>query len=217
MLTNVLPHSPTVIGLVIGADLTAQAVRTLLTPLPAFILVNPAPCLSDTPDLLIQDDYPSALSSPYHCSSIRIASTLIPYQIVQTLRTNTKGYLYLGDSLLERLPQAVKDVLAGGTYLSPSVSSALEDYRYYEPYCQRLTLYHRQVIAHMTHYHPAGQIASELGRTLQAIYQVQRYLRDQFDADNNGALLDRLAALGIVQRQWLPACSHPASDHISGY
>ena len=64
----------------------------------------------------------------------------------------------------------------------------------------RLTDYHRSVLRGMAQHQPPGKIASDLGRSTQAIYQVQSYLRGLFHVDNNGQLLQRAAEWGLIRR-----------------
>jgi hypothetical protein len=197
------PRNSHSISLHLGSDLTERAVTHLLCSA-GFAVESNSSALANVPSLhlMIVDDFaPDIAPTSTSPRIIRISNCIAPCTVHAALARGTKGYLYLGDSLTDRLPQAVKDVLAGGVYLSPSASTALEEYRYFQSYLTKITPYHRQVLDHMLEYRTAGQIAALLGRTTQAIYQVQRYLREQFEANSNGALLERLTALGVLQRR----------------
>ncbi|NJO54749.1 MAG: response regulator transcription factor [Bacteroidales bacterium] len=127
---------------------------------------------------------------------ILIDSICTPQRALQASRRGIAGYLYLGDRLTERLKGAVTDVLEGGTYYSPTAAAALAEAEHLtDRVLPRLNAYHRAVLRGMAQYQPAAQIAAELGRTTQAIYQVQSYLRGLFDVDTNGALLERAAEI----------------------
>ncbi len=217
---NTHAHSVLIVN---GSDLLGYAITQSLLPLGFRIhgsSEGAQPALSSA-DLLLLDDFasvPELRSGMGRMPKvIRLSACITPCWVHQAIHQGAKGYLYLGDTLLERLPQAVRDVLAGGLYLSPSASAALSEYQYFLPYVQRITAYHRQVIDQMAQYRPAGQIAVRLGRTTQAIYQVQRYLREQFEAETNGALLDRLAALGLIQRPAHPVAAGELSSLISTF
>lgn len=205
-------REPVPVALHLGSDLTERAVAHILCGAGFTVEPNsPRSADAPSPHLCIVDDFApdTASTSP---RVIRISNCIAPCTVHTALASGAKGYLYLGDSLIDRLPQAVRDVLAGGVYLSPSASTALEEYRYFESYLSKITPYHRQVLDHMLDYCTAGQIAALLGRTTQAIYQVQRYLREQFEASSNGALLERLTALGVLERRpYQPAILSPVS------
>ncbi|MFW5696469.1 MAG: hypothetical protein ACOCXR_01645 [Phototrophicaceae bacterium] len=163
---------------------------------------------SSKSDILILDDAAIHLGDSSFQSTdasetriILIDSTCTPQRALQASRLGVAGYLYLGDRLTERLKGAVTDVLEGGTYYSPTAAAALAEAEHLTNcVLPRLNAYHQAVLRGMAQYQPAAQIAAELGRTTQAIYQVQSYLRSLFDVDTNGALLERAAAWGLIHR-----------------
>jgi DNA-binding NarL/FixJ family response regulator len=154
------------------------------------------------PHVLILDDYTVAQRSEKqlsHARCILLSNRHEPFYIQQTIEQGFSGYLYLGDSLAERLPQAVRDVAAGGRYLSPTAAAALASLNHYAQNIQpRITTYQLEVLRLMSQHWSSGRIAVHLGRTTTAIYQVQRFLRDLFEVETNGELLDRVAELGIL-------------------
>ena len=198
-----------------GYDLIARAIADTLNEQglqPAMLSVQDlATASAPQADILILDDAtlnpqgfePSLAEIRDKLPTTRIIiidSTCSPQRILQASRLGVRGYLYLGDRLRERLKGAVTDVLEGGIYFSPSAAAALAEAEHLaEQVLPRINAYHRQVLSYMAQYWPAGQIANQLGRSTQAIYQVQRYLRTLFDVDSNGALLERAGKWGLIQ------------------
>lgn len=123
-----------------------------------------------------------------------------PHHIVQAQQHDVSGYLYLGDRLVDRLPQAVIDILEGGTYYSPHAATLLaETINVSTHVLPKLNPYHHEVLHYMAlHWNP-DQIASQLGRTRHAIYQVQGYMRSLFGVENNNMLLDYAAKWRIIE------------------
>ncbi|MBZ0283442.1 MAG: hypothetical protein K8L97_22090 [Anaerolineae bacterium] len=188
----------------VGSDLTALAVQTALNSARVghVDLISAACHISSEASVWVLDDYTGSLTSPEHSRKPRrmlLSNRCEPYYVRQMMDQGFYGYLYLGDSLIERLPQAVKDVAAGGIYLSPTVAAALANMEHYTTQVQtRLTEYQLEVLRLMHHHWSGGRIAAHLGRTTTAIYQVQRFLRDLFEVETNGELLDRAVELGIL-------------------
>jgi DNA-binding NarL/FixJ family response regulator len=118
-----------------------------------------------------------------------------PVRLAALLDAGSHGYLYLGDPLAARLPYIVADVLAGGTYLSPSASAAYRAHQFTAAEAlPRLTDYQRQVLHLMHRGHSAGVIAARLARSRNAVYLVQRHLRALFAVETNRELLEASAA-----------------------
>ncbi|NJO83179.1 MAG: response regulator transcription factor [Blastochloris sp.] len=83
------------------------------------------------------------------------------YSVQRMIDAGIHGYLYLGDSLVERLPQAVKDVVAGGRYLSPTAAAALAQIDYYARHIQpRITPFQVEVLRLMSQHWSGGRIAA---------------------------------------------------------
>jgi DNA-binding NarL/FixJ family response regulator len=107
------------------------------------------------------------------------------------------GYLYLRDRLVSRIPLILEDVLNGSLYLSPSAQAALTSIRYYRS--QNLTTYQANVLRLMTKHWTANRIASELGRSTAAIYQVQKLLRELFVVETNSELIQKVTTFQILE------------------
>lgn len=192
-----------------GYDLLARAVHDTLAEAGFCVeFVNSVAAATPSPksDVLILDDAAAGLSDSLlqmHSLSttrhILIDSICTPQRVLRAVRLGAAAYLYLGDHLAERLVGAVIDVLEGGTYYSPTAAAALAEAQYLNnQVLPRINAYHRAVLRRMAQHHPAGQIANDLGRSTQAIYQVQCYLRSLFDVDTNGELLDHAAEWGLT-------------------
>jgi len=196
------------VAVMCGYDLLAHAVHHLLAEAGFRLEIMPVDEAGPSPnsDILIMDDAVLSLNNSllqYDSVSgtrhILIDSTCTAQRVLRASRLGIAGYLYLGDRLTERLMGAVLDVLEGGTYYSPTAAAALAEGHYLNnQVLPRLNGYHHAVLRGMAQYQSAGQIASELGRSTQAIYQVQCYLRSLFDVDTNGALLERAAEWGLI-------------------
>jgi DNA-binding NarL/FixJ family response regulator len=193
-----------------GYDLLARAVHDTLREAGFRVEISPVGTFttSSKSDILILDDAAINLGdNSFQLTGnlanriILIDSTCTPQRVLQASRLGVAGYLYLGDRLTERLKGAVTDVLEGSTYYSPTAAAALAEAEHLtNRVLPRLNAYHQAVLSGMAQYQPAAQIAAELGRTTQAIYQVQSYLRGLFDVDTNGALLERAAEWGLIHR-----------------
>lgn len=190
----------------LGSDLTQLGVQAALNQSEAnTIKILPNHLTGGSlpePDVLILDDYTVTELPKHGQSNVRrllLSNRSEPYYVQCIMEMGFSGYLYLGDSLRERLSQAVKDLALGGKYLSPTPSAALASMQHYTNQLQvRLTDYQLEVLRLMHHHWSGGRIAAHLGRTTTAIYQVQRFLRDLFEVETNGELLDRAVELGIL-------------------
>jgi DNA-binding NarL/FixJ family response regulator len=199
-----------VAGVLAQSDLTRLAVITALhqAGIDAISVEDapPAPSVIQHIAALIVDEYAAhgaaggSLSLSIPCSKqILLTSRCDPLYVQRMIERGFSGYLYLGDSLVDRLPQAVKDVAENGMYLSPSAAAALARIEHYEENLQpRLNAYHFEVLSLMAQHWHAGRIAAHLGRTINAIYQVQRYLRNLFEVETTGELLERARTLGLL-------------------
>lgn len=193
-----------ILKITVGSDLTALAVRTALSAaLPSAEVVIAQGGHLGACAALILDDYTvnvvigDAGSPITRC--VLLSHHNEAYSVQRMIDAGIHGYLYLGDSLVERLPQAIKDVVAGGRYLSPTAAAALAQIDYYARHIQpRITAYQVEVLRLMGQHWSGGRIAAQLGRSTTAIYQVQRFLRDLFEVETNGELLDCAVQLGIL-------------------
>jgi DNA-binding NarL/FixJ family response regulator len=193
-----------ILKIAVGSDLTALAVQTALrAALPSAEVVIDQSQQPGASAALILDDYTIHWGIGAACSQTRrcvlLSNHREPHHIQRMIDGGIQGYLFLGDSLVERLPQAVRDVLEGGRYLSPTAAAALsrmDDYaRHIQP---RITPYQHEVLRLMSQHWSGGRIAAQLGRSTTAIYQVQRFLRDLFEVETNGELLECALQLGIL-------------------
>jgi DNA-binding NarL/FixJ family response regulator len=199
-----------VAGVLAQSDLTRLAVMTALhqAGINAITIedVPPSTSIIQHIAVLIMDEYAAqgaeggSLSLSIPCSKqILLSGRCDPLYVQRVIARGFSGYLYLGDSLVDRLPQAVKDVAENGMYLSPSAAAALARIEHYEQNLQpRLNAYHFEVLSLMEQHWHAGRIATHLGRTINAIYQVQRYLRNLFEVETTGELLERARTLGLL-------------------
>jgi DNA-binding NarL/FixJ family response regulator len=199
-----MPH----ILIITPSDIIATAFQTILTAqdIPTSCINN----VSDNyaghhaPNLIFLDDAIIAadtrlerIQKKYPNSKIVIMSIACePAQIWKMMEAGVRGYLCLHDRLVSRLPLILEDVLNGGLYLSPTAQAALTSIRYYRS--QDLTDYQANVLRLMAKHWTANRIASELGRSTAAIYQVQKLLRETFDAETNSELVEKVMSLKLL-------------------
>lgn len=198
-----MDNPPPPVAILTGSDLTALAVAAALEPADI-----PTSRINRWPDnlshhILIIDDLalgqlPVQLDHQQP-ARILIASACDPATVHRLITRGFSGYLYLGDSLIEHLPQAVRTVATGGTVLSSTAASALARFEHYTTHIQpRLTAYQLRVLSLTARHWSAKRIAAHQGRSLTAIYQVQRLLRHLFAAETNGQLVSRATQLGLI-------------------
>lgn len=207
------PVGSPLIGISCGYDLIEQAVRHILaregftiTITPIKLSVSPR----SQPDILVVDDGCVRRHHPYtfvsdlrrHLPNTRlilIDTAPSPERLLRAQQAGISGCLCLIDSLVDRLPGAVRDVAAGGRYLSPTAAALLasleNDIHLIQP---RLTAYQRDVLHLMARHWSAAKIATQLGRSRDAIYQVQRILRDLFEVSSNSELVERARQLRML-------------------
>ena len=189
------------------SDLIATAFQTILAAQDISTV-----CISDIPDrhahhtpyiiffddvIIATDTRLEPIQKQYPNSKIVILSlTCEPVHVWNMIEAGASGYLYLRDRLVSRIPLLLEDVLNGSLYLSPSAQAALTSIRYYRS--QDLTDYQADVLRLMAKHWTANRIASELGRSTAAIYQVQKLLRETFDAETNGELVERVLSLKLL-------------------
>lgn len=191
-------------------DLTAYAVRNVLSEPHGRVIqvrtVREALYLNPKPDVLLIDEHVSteadfvALLTTLRrqmprAKLIVLAPEGYPIKVWQAIQQGVNGYLCMTDRLTERLPQLVQEIDTNRLYLSPSAQLALATVQHFRQ--QRLTNYQHEVLRLMLKQWTVTRIANDLGRSRQAIYQVQRYLREVFDATNNADLLHILTELGF--------------------
>lgn len=195
-----------------GSDLTALAVQAALRA--ARIQTAPL-CPDETADgILLIDDYTASAVQPNTTlRHILLTHQREPLLLQSLLAAGLNGCLYLGDSLVERLPGAVRDVAAGGVYLSPTPAAVIARLEHYHHHIQpRLTAYQRDLLRLTAQHWSAGRIAAHLGRTRAAIYQAQSLLRDLFAVQTNGELIERAGALGLLAEMNLAAAGCEVSE-----
>jgi DNA-binding NarL/FixJ family response regulator len=128
---------------------------------------------------------------------IILSMTCEPPYVWKLVEAGAKGYLYLRDRLVPRIPLIIEDVSKGGLYLSPTAQTALASIHYYRNL--HLTNYQADVLRLMTQHWTAARIADELGRTTAAIYQVQKILREIFVVETNGQLVQKVNSLQLLE------------------
>ena len=125
-----------------------------------------------------------------------ISVTCDPSYVWQLVEAGVNGYLYTQDRLVPRIPLIIEDVSNGGLYLSPSAQTALASIRYYRDL--HLTDYQLDVLRLMAEHKTAPQISKILKRTTGAIYQVQKTLREIFNVETNGELVQKILELNLL-------------------
>jgi DNA-binding NarL/FixJ family response regulator len=188
-MTNPRPTHP--VHICTGSDLTALAVASALRAagIPAEIGAVTVGCI-----LLVVDDYTLGTArADGGARRILLSHQRDPLKVQALMASGIRACLYLGDSLVERLPGAVRDVAAGGTYLSPTPAGALARLEHYTAHIlPRLTAYQRDVLRLTADHWSAGHIAAHLGRTRTGIYQAQSVLRELFEVETNSQLVELL-------------------------
>lgn len=117
--------------------------------------------------------------------------------IWNTLEQGANGFLCLHEQTAQRIMLFIQDNNPDVLCLSPTAQKALTMLRYYGDI--QLTEYQREVINLMLQQKSASQIAKALHRNLDAVYQVQRRLRDFFSVSNNSDLVQKLTDLDFIQ------------------
>jgi len=141
-------------------------------------------------DLYLIQDVNSVPVTDVQSPWLAFGSHLQPARIDGLIRSGSRGYLYLGDPLVDRLRFIIGDVTAGGIHLSPSASAAYHQFRFTcTETLPRLNPYHQNVLRLMHSGHSPDDIAVQLTRSRNAIYQVQRHLRRLFEVESNTDLL----------------------------
>lgn len=200
--------------LVIGkCDLLVKGIQEVIKPYSTFAETDLTDALAAVtsnriqPEILILVAYGHRIEEVLPCIRERfpgiIPLIVTPYcnpvHICSLMQQGVKGCLCLEDSLIERIPHAIRDILEGGTYLSPTAAAAMAQNDHYTQNIRpRITPYQLEVLRLMGQHWSGGRIAAQLGRSTTAIYQVQRFLRDLFEVETNGELLDSAVQLGIL-------------------
>ena len=199
-----MPH----VLIITPSDLIATAFQTLLTAQDISAVCtsdvsdshvsHPAPHIIFLDDALIAtDNLLKRLQKKYRNSKVIVLSLdCEPIHVWEMIEAGISGFIYLRDRLVSRIPLILEDVLNGSLYLSPSAQAALTSIRYYRS--QDLTDYQADVLRLMIKHWTANRIASELGRSTAAIYQVQKFLRETFDAETNSELVQKVVSLKLV-------------------
>ena len=161
-----------------------------------------------SPQIVFADDRLSETGSPaclvqrvqarFPDSRIVLLTTSCePLYVWGAVAGGARGCLYLEDRLVKRIHTIVEDVLEGGLYLSPTAQTALVTIQHYRD--EPLTDYERAVLRLMSRHWTAARIAQELGRSVGAIYQLQKHLRDVFEAQTNGELVHKVTSLQLLE------------------
>ena len=128
-----------------------------------------------------------------------ILGTIVDGMIVQEFFVHgIHAYLYKSDALTDTLVPAIRAVLSGKPYLSPTASAEhmiamQEGRRRWQLDAEALTVL--RLLAEGNH---IGQIARKLGKNAHRIYAIRNKLRARFGAENNEAMISRATVEGFL-------------------
>lgn len=129
-------------------------------------------------------------------SIIILSSCTSPRFIWNILEQGANGFLCLHEQSWQRILLFLEDNHRETLCLSPTAQKALTELQHFDGI--QLTEYQRQVIQLMLQQKTAPQIAQRLDKSLDAVYQVQRRIRDSFAVNNNSELVKKLVDLGVI-------------------
>lgn len=131
-----------------------------------------------------------------YISVIIISSCTSPRFIWNLLEHGANGFLCLHEQSWQRILLFLEDNHRDILCLSPTAQKALVELKHFEGI--QLTVYQRQIVELMLQRKTPPQIAQKLDKSLDAVYQVQRRIRDLFSVNNNSELLNKLVDLGLI-------------------
>ena len=160
-------------------------------------------------DVLILDDHIDPECAPLYViqqvkaiapkAKIIILGTVVDGMVVQEFfARGIHGYLYKSDTLADTIIPAIRAVIQGKLYLSPTagaehMAAMQEGRRRWQLDDEALTILH--LLADGSH---VSQIAHRLSVSPYRIYSVRNKLRARFGAENNEALISRATAEGFL-------------------
>jgi DNA-binding NarL/FixJ family response regulator len=130
---------------------------------------------------------------------ILVLGSIVDGMIVQEFFAHgIHGYLYKADPLAETLVTAIRTVLLGRPYLSPTAGSehllAMQGgRRRWQLDEEALTVL--RLLAEGNH---VNQVSQKMGKPMYRIYAVRNKLRARFGAENNEAMISRATAEGFL-------------------
>ncbi len=157
--------------------------------------------------LLVHDSFPHAAETPLLLDNIRLRSPgtaaiilsqkLLMGYIQQMLSAGAKGYIYNGEALEALLPLAIRTVLRGDIYLSPSVSLL--------PYRGELVSADNALNARDLHVlqllhdgFPVMEIAAQLQVDRKTVYRARDRLRLALGVRTNEQIVPSAYARGLL-------------------
>ncbi|MCA9895842.1 MAG: response regulator transcription factor [Anaerolineae bacterium] len=121
-----------------------------------------------------------------------------PFFVRMTVRQGVRGYVCLNDQLEPRLATAVKAILDGSTYLSPSAAQALDEAYVHDDLYSRITPYNIRILYLMGQHQSGIEIAQDMHRSPTAIHKIQSHLRQLFGVKSNSELLVAAYECGLL-------------------
>jgi DNA-binding NarL/FixJ family response regulator len=160
-------------------------------------------------DVLILDDRIDPECAPLYViqqvqtiapkAKVIILGTVVDGMVVQEFfARGIHGYLYKSDTLADTIIPAIRAVMQGKLYLSPTagaehMAAMQEGRRRWQLDDEALTILH--LLADGSH---VSQIAHRLSVSPYRIYSVRNKLRARFGAENNEAMISRATAEGFL-------------------
>jgi two-component system nitrate/nitrite response regulator NarL len=125
-----------------------------------------------------------------------------PELVKAVARRGTAGYILKEEGLSDLLPLAIREVAQGKTWYSPRANQCL----FMETAAPSLNDYQQMVLRLMMYGKTPEEIATELRRSVQTIYQTQGKLRKQLGVTTNeqaivAAIREGLVPLTIAEPQ----------------
>jgi DNA-binding NarL/FixJ family response regulator len=135
-----------------------------------------------------------------HCRIVVLTVLAEERQIAAAFRAGVRGYV-LKTQAADELIQAIREVAAGGTYLSPQVSSVLLDaYLTGNPIGKDpLTSRERQVLQLVAEGKATKEIADTLGVTVKTAECYRSRLKTKLDIHHTAGLVCYAIRRGIIQ------------------
>lgn len=198
-------------------DLVTDGARLALQDKPDWIVTGEYHTLTDAiqhletvgVDVIICGDQIDPLYNAFHLVD-RLQSTAphAPVVLIGTIMdgkllselfdSGVHGYLHRGDPLRECLPTAIRTVLKGTLYLSPSASAAYLTAMQTHERHPNLDEEARLVLQLLAQGYTVGEIAVQLGIPLRRVYWVREKLRRRFGATTNEHLIRRSTGEGFT-------------------
>ena len=135
-----------------------------------------------------------------HCRIVVLTVHVEERQIAAAFRAGVRGYI-LKTQAAEELLNAIREVAAGGTYMSPHVSGILLDAYLTGSKIDEdpLTLREREVLQLVAEGKTAKEIANALGVTAKTAEVYRSRLKSKLDVHDTAGLVRCAIRLGIIQ------------------